>query len=261
MASANISYVSRDSTRLNENIVEIHDVDSDSKTETRCIRIVHISDTHRHHNLFLDTHIIPDGDILIHSGDFGQYRFRRRFNSDSDMLRQTRDIDEFFKSLPHKLKIFVAGNHETSFPSISPVRINECLKHGVYLQDSSITYEGIKIYGTPWTSSRWYSNAAAFSVSDSIMKKQSMIIPDDTDILVSHSPPYGIRDLACMSHWKNLWRSPKECENCDGEMHLDESFARNHWGCPYLRKAVLERVRSVIIILNMQTSINLQSRI
>eukprot|EP01083_Nonionella_stella_P100841 284973_1 len=39
-----------------------------SKIQKERIRIVHISDTHLNHNEYLNH--IPDGDILVHSGDF-----------------------------------------------------------------------------------------------------------------------------------------------------------------------------------------------
>ena len=67
------------------------------------IRIVCISDTHS-----LTSHLkrtIPDGDILIHAGDFTR----------CGHLQEVREFNTWLGTLPHKDKIVIAGNHELSF--------------------------------------------------------------------------------------------------------------------------------------------------
>jgi 3',5'-cyclic AMP phosphodiesterase CpdA len=66
-------------------------------------RIVCISDTHA-----MTSHIrkkLPDGDILIHAGDFTR----------CGHLAEVREFNEWLNSQPHKHKIVIAGNHELSF--------------------------------------------------------------------------------------------------------------------------------------------------
>lgn len=48
---------------------------------------------------------IPEGDILIHAGDFTR----------CGHLQEVRDFNNWLGSLPHKHKIVIAGNHELTF--------------------------------------------------------------------------------------------------------------------------------------------------
>ena len=45
---------------------------------------------------------IPDGDVLIHAGDFC---------SEGESV-EARSFGEFFRSLPHRHKVVIAGNHD-----------------------------------------------------------------------------------------------------------------------------------------------------
>lgn len=65
------------------------------------VRVVHISDTHRQHHKYK----VPAGDILVHSGDFSQRMRAHEFDA------EVGDFNAYLKTLPHKHKIFVAGNH------------------------------------------------------------------------------------------------------------------------------------------------------
>jgi len=49
--------------------------------------------------------------------------------------------------------------------------------------------EGLKIYGSPWTGKR-KSLANAFICPYPELGKYWIMIPKDTDILVTHSPPH-----------------------------------------------------------------------
>lgn len=109
-------------------------------TKNKRVRIIHISDTHSLHDDFLRD--IPDGDILIHSGDF--------VNCFLPYNKTLTELDTFLGKLPHKYKIFVAGNHEGALEKHTPEDIQRQLHNTVYLQDSGVTLLGIKIYGTPW---------------------------------------------------------------------------------------------------------------
>ena len=50
---------------------------------------------------------IPNGDILIHAGDFSKV----------GSIKEVKEFSEFLKTLDHKFKykIVIAGNHELSF--------------------------------------------------------------------------------------------------------------------------------------------------
>jgi len=74
----------------------------------RIVRIVHISDT-RSNN---DSLVIPDGDILVHSGSF--------FNHDlcKDFSQNVAELDQFFACQPHKYKVFAISSNSYQFLGI-----------------------------------------------------------------------------------------------------------------------------------------------
>jgi Icc-related predicted phosphoesterase len=60
-----------------------------------------------------------------------------------------------------------------------------------FLVDESIEIDGLLLHGTPWTTpfSRW-----AFSEDEDVLEGCFSRIPENVDILISHSPPYGWHD-------------------------------------------------------------------
>ena len=66
------------------------------------------------------------------------------------------------------------------------------------------------------------------------LKKKWAHIPDDTDVLVTHMPPFALFDLAWV---RDRDDSGVTCTVC-GELHPQY----RHWGCPHLRETVLKRV-------------------
>ena len=73
--------------------------------------------------------------------------------------------------------------------------IQSRLSHVTYLQDNSIVVEGLRIHGSPWTVERPWSPASAFmSPAGTLTAKHWHLISDDTDVLVTHSPPKDILD-------------------------------------------------------------------
>jgi len=64
------------------------------------LRFVCISDTH---NDLPDRSGIPDGDILLHAGDLTDF---------GDIDKELRPAVDWLCSLPHRLKIVIAGNHD-----------------------------------------------------------------------------------------------------------------------------------------------------
>jgi len=157
------------------------------------MKIVCISDTHSQHNLLN----IPDGDMIIFSGDC----------SGRGKIHEVVEFIQWFGGLPHKYKVMVAGNHDWSFQTKPNFCKDMCIANNIYyLYDTSVIIEGIKIHGTPVTPRffDWAFNRAV-TIEDAntihcISNGQGYIgehwdkIPLDTDILVTHGPPYSILD-------------------------------------------------------------------
>lgn len=147
-------------------------------------RIVAISDTHNRHE-WPDFPIIPDGDILIHAGDM----------TVSGTIPEIASFDNWLKTLPHKYKIVIAGNHDWLFMQ-EPGLAKELINHAIYLQDSECEIEGLKFWGSPWQPEfmNWAFNLPR---GEKLARKWAMI-PSDIDVLITHGPPEGIRDyLPC----------------------------------------------------------------
>jgi Icc-related predicted phosphoesterase len=140
--------------------------------------IVCISDTHELHRE-VD---VPGGDILIHAGDFTMF---------SKSAVAILDFNEWLGELPHRHKIVVPGNHEF-FLEADPSK-RRLLSNATVLIDESVEAMGLKIWGSPITP--LYGGAFGRS-SPQDRSKLYASIPEDVDMLVTHGPPYGIRDGA-----------------------------------------------------------------
>jgi len=194
--------------------------DDNQITSAKKWRIVVISDTHNDHKLIRD---IPDGDILIHCGDFSHKNDWKNL-SEKEIPSTVIEFNKFIGKFPHKHKIVIAGNHEIGFNDLSVSQIQIVLSNCTYLQDSAVVIEGVKIYGTPWTKSRHM----AFSCPSDDLVDKWQNIPSDTDILITHLPPFNVFDLAWVGSESS--KAPKDtCPVCD-KMHPTKS----HWGCKNL---------------------------
>lgn len=143
------------------------------------MRFVAISDTHcRHHHLQL-----PKGDVLIHAGDVTQRGLR------SELL----DFLLWFRLQPFTYRIFIAGNHDFCLEQLAPAQLAALVPEGVcYLNDSGVDVEGIRIWGSPV--SPWHHNWAFNRHRGAHIRRHWQKIPSETNILVTHTPPFGILD-------------------------------------------------------------------
>ena len=148
--------------------------------------IVAISDTHSMHR-GLDP--LPDGDVLIHSGDF----------SSRGMLHEFRDFVEWFADQPHEHKVFTCGNHDW----ICERDLEGCRDYvpaGIhFLVDEAVKIDGKVFYGSPWTP--MFHNWAYMLDRGGPIAAIWANIPDDTDVLITHGPPYGHGDLVPGGKW------------------------------------------------------------
>lgn len=150
------------------------------------LKIISFSDTHGKHGALK---IDGEYDIAFFSGDAGTYR--SPYQNEAGIL----DFIEWYASLKNiKHKIWISGNHCTSieYGLVNAKKLSE-EKGLIYLQHESIEIEGIKIFGSPYTPSFGYGWAFNVDRGESIKKYWSEI-PDETDILIVHGPPYGVLD-------------------------------------------------------------------
>lgn len=141
-----------------------------------------ISDTH---GLHADLPELPKGDVLIHAGDC----------LGTGSVKSLESFAQWFESQPHKHKILVAGNHDRAFYE-RPDLIKTLLPTANYLEDSGIDINGFKFWGSPWTPTfhHW-----CFMLERGVaLKERWSLIPEDTDVLVTHGPPQSIGDTVRM---------------------------------------------------------------
>lgn len=142
-----------------------------------------ISDLHGHYPK------LDGGDLLIVAGNLTQ----------SDREEEYFVFWIWLAKQNYKKIVVVAGNHDNFLekngdPLIDPGNIS-------YLCDSSTEFEGLKIYGSPWTAYFEGINqkCMAFTINagcdtDEWLAEKWSLIPEDVDILVTHSPLKGILD-------------------------------------------------------------------
>ncbi|MBZ9729583.1 metallophosphatase domain-containing protein [Salegentibacter sp. JZCK2] len=144
------------------------------------MKVICISDTHNKHEEIP----IPDGDVLIHAGDI----------TEGGTKREVIDFLKWFSAQSHQYKIFIAGNHDFYFEKNSEEDINEIIPENVhYLKDSEIIINDIKFWGSPVTpgDGTWAFNQKQAQE----INKHWEQIPDDTKVLITHTPPYKIKDV------------------------------------------------------------------
>lgn len=167
--------------------------DGSNPKPSNSIRFVCISDTH---SRFIQ---IPEGDVLIHSGDFTK----------KGQFSQVFEFSNFLTSLNHPYKVIIAGNHDSPFDlkgyndilkrkrmhdQCDPLAAKRLLRKFTYLEDSYCNIFGYKFWGSPWTKEH---NKGAFTLKDNrVLASKWEEIPRGIDILITHSPPYGILDLS-----------------------------------------------------------------
>jgi hypothetical protein len=169
------------------------------------MRIVCISDTHDLHSFMEMYGPLPKGDILLHAGDVSNI---------GEQPDVTRFVNWFMNIKGFDSKIFIAGNHDFAFDKINKphrkgdfdwfhnIMSEENLSQSdvTYLEDSFITIESpefsrpIKFYGSPWQPEfhNWAFNLPRGG--DEMFKKWNMI-PEDTDVLITHGPAENVRDF------------------------------------------------------------------
>ncbi|KAI9729102.1 MAG: hypothetical protein M1828_000187 [Chrysothrix sp. TS-e1954] len=181
-----------------------------TSSQTSLITVVCISDTHN------TQPELPLGDLLIHAGDL----------SVDGSFDEIQTQLTWLSAQPHTHKIVIAGNHEVlldpdfikahperDYPSNRGRTSRDLIWRSVrYLQDESIslhfhkkdslegTTRTLNIYGSPWTP-RYGLSAFQRRRGEDIWTDK---VPSNTDVLVTHGPPYKHLDGALSSGCRYL---------------------------------------------------------
>jgi Icc-related predicted phosphoesterase len=133
------------------------------------MKLVCLSDVHEHFDV-----VVPDGDVLIIAGDLCE-------RSNASFVK----AESWVKSLAKRFKyiVYVPGNHDqpilerpSEYRGIAPTLL------GSMVVDATMEIDGIRIYGMPYESHG--------------RENPEEVIPEGVDVLVTHEPPWGVRDWA-----------------------------------------------------------------
>ena len=150
------------------------------------MKIIAISDTYSFHRQVE----IPEGDVLVHAGDIS-------WKGELDIIE---DFSNWLKELPHQ-KIVIGGNHELGLERGSKRKqmIDFIVKSGAhYLEDDGIEIDGVKFHGSPITP--YFFDWEFNRQRGADIKHHWDLIPDDTNVVITHGPPYGILDKVKNNH-------------------------------------------------------------
>jgi Icc-related predicted phosphoesterase len=157
-------------------------------------------DTHGLHDTIKQ---LPEGDVLIHAGDFMNAGFNPK---------EAISFNRWLGEQPFKYRVVCAGNHDRYFQN-TPEVARSLLTSAIYLENTGITIDGVSLWGSPYTP-EFLDWAFMYQRGTSANRYWNQI-PDDLDVLITHGPPFGILD-----------------QTAPGEAHL---------GCEELLHAVEEK--------------------
>ena len=133
------------------------------------MKILHLSDTHGCHRRLRD---LPEADVVVHSGDFCMVGTEK----------EAIDFLNWFCDLPYRYKVFICGNHDDC---LYGANIDGLDTNVYYLCNSGVEIDGVKFYGVPMFMGDCVTDQQARNIAN---------IPADTDVLITHAPPFGILD-------------------------------------------------------------------
>lgn len=164
-----------------------------------------ISDTHGKHNQI--TQDLPGGNLLLHAGDISSMGYQHEVQQFCKWFNNVENYDH---------KIFIAGNHDWGFQNNVEkiMEIVNSYKTVDYIQDEELVLyfdgpngdlpeDNIRIYGSPWQP-EFYNWAFNLPKNGNELAAKWDAIPDNTDILITHGPAFGVLDTVAGKMWDNL---------------------------------------------------------
>ena len=193
------------------------------------MKFITISDTHGKHK-----HLnLPRGDVLIHAGDISM----------SGYEHEIINFLNWFDEQHFQYKIFIAGNHDFYFERQDDDVINRIIpKNVIYLNDSGIVLDGIKIWGSPVTP--WFFNWAFNRHRGDAIRKHWDLIPEKTDVLITHGPVFQVLDktrsgqhVGCKDLLVKLHEVRPKVHICG---HIHEAYGTlNEGGTKFINASIL----------------------
>lgn len=170
---------------------------------------------------------LAGGDLLIMAGDY----------TTQDSYREWIEFMHWLAAQNYQRILWIGGNHDNTLAQLPKTQLvflsNEFPKEwkceaSEYLCDTTHEFEGLKIYGSPWTLEFEGMNpkCKAFTVkTEEELEEKWKKIPWDTDILITHSPAHGWFDKV------------QRLANCG--LNTYPRLVIDHCGSPSLQEKIL----------------------
>lgn len=177
--------------------------------------------------------------MIIHAGDFTG-------------MGRSGEVDSFIKwysSLSYKYKVVIAGNHEVGLYQDNAAYEEfkkRCNDNNInLLHHEAIELNGFKIFGSPYTP-KFGNWAWMYERSNNPWN----LIPEDTQILITHGPPFMINDLTSGKYnppehagCEHLYRKIQELRKLKlhvfGHIH-EASGVTNRFGVTYVNASICD---------------------
>jgi len=140
----------------------------------------------------------PKADILCITGDFLRNYYRNILEDAQKQLEEFKLMNEFLGTLDYQEIFIVLGNHErVGIHFLNNMK--EILTNGILLHDEAAKFGSYSLYGSPWQPAfgvGWAFNLPQFDdlAGYPVAKQTWAKIPDNTNILLTHTPSYQILD-------------------------------------------------------------------
>lgn len=165
--------------------------------------IVALSDTHGLHAAM--DHDIPEGDVLIHAGDF----------CGRGLVEEVVEFAHWMGALPHRHKIVIPGNHDRPVEDSERLCRDIFAERGIRLLVGETTeIEGFRFFGSPYTPT--FLNGHFMRDRGEPIRTEWEAIPDNADVVITHGPAYG--HVGCLELLNRL-RSVRPRFHVFGHIH------------------------------------------
>ncbi|KJH46309.1 Ser/Thr phosphatase family protein [Dictyocaulus viviparus] len=185
---------------------------------------------------------IPNGDVLIHAGDF----------TNTGSVEEIVKFNDEIGRLPHKHKIVVAGNHELGFDDSEnlserlPQYIGEgttkgynLLTNATWLHDNYVKIDGVIFFGSSWHPLYGYP----FYTHREKLKEKWAALPSDLHVLITHTPALGYEGFSLFLLLKKMICYLKENSLVIRTLSYLDKFGTERWGCRHLLSEIENRIK------------------
>jgi Icc-related predicted phosphoesterase len=161
------------------------------------------------------------GEVLIHCGDM--------FNMFDQNHEEFDRMDAWLGQQDFDLILCVGGNHDFETQKRS-AWVDTPFRNAVYLEGSDYVYKGVRFFGAPWIPD--LRGQAFFTMEEALPQKWAHI-PDNADVVITHTPPAGVLDVSSRGlklgcpHLRTAINRIQPAIHCFGHVHASSGVHKD----------------------------------